>query len=104
MKIAIRGHKSRGEEVIKILEMLGGKQGYEICTGSDTGYYWYIKDNGLITCNYSAYKNDCVEYTLEEFLYISVRNYSHIEFVLSGAKLRIYFYIYKRWGFVFLCG
>ena len=67
-KLAIIGHKERGEEVIKILEMLGGKQGYEICTGSDTGYYWYIKDNGLITCNYSAYKNDCVEYTLEEFL------------------------------------
>lgn len=69
MKIlAIRGHETRGKEIIEILEMLGGKQGYEICTGSDTGYHWYIKDNGLITCNYSAYKNDCVEYTLEEFL------------------------------------
>lgn len=67
-KLAIKGHATRGKEVIEILEMLGGKQGYEICTGSDTGYYWYIKDNGLITCNYSAYKNDCVEYTLEEFL------------------------------------
>lgn len=32
MKIAIKGHRTRGREVIEILESLGGKQGPPLFT------------------------------------------------------------------------
>lgn len=62
MKLAIKGHPKRGKEVIKLLEMLGGKN--PNCTGNCSSAYYHI-DNGLI-------KVDCIMsnhylYTLEQF-------------------------------------
>jgi hypothetical protein len=68
MKIAIRGHKSRGKEVIQILESLGGKNNCPL-TGADEGSYYYIDimDNKGIRCHDFDYANSCKKYTLEEF-------------------------------------
>lgn len=62
MKLAIKGHPERGKEVIKLLEMMGGKN--PNCTGNCSSAYYHI-DNGLI-------KVDCIVsnhylYTLEQF-------------------------------------
>ena len=67
MKIAIRGHKSRGEEVIQILESLGGRNTFNY--NGD-----YIRTAYFIGMDYSIY-GFCTDspkigfkvYTLEEF-------------------------------------
>lgn len=68
INIAIRGHESRGKEVIQILESLGGKNTHELCgNGKDPVYHYHIDSCGIIAfsskydlCNYKFY-------TLEEF-------------------------------------
>ena len=62
-KLAIQGHVTRGSEVIALLEMLGGKNIYNL-TG--TKEIWYILSNGTI--EHSAYLSDEKRFTLEEFL------------------------------------
>jgi hypothetical protein len=66
-KLAIRGHKTRGKEVIEILEMLGGKNAVNY-DGSNTKSFYFL--NNIIICSsYGSGKLlgiDC--YTLEEFL------------------------------------
>ena len=62
MKLAIKGHPERGKEVIKLLEMMEGKN--PNCAGNCSSAYYHI-DNGLI-------KVDCIVsnhylYTLEQF-------------------------------------
>lgn len=67
MKIAIRGHVSRGIEVIQILESLGGKNN-ALFTGSEEHWY-FINPNGYIRKDYKSvlqYKG-FKTYTLEEF-------------------------------------
>jgi hypothetical protein len=65
--LAIRGHKTRGEEVIEILEMLGGKN-----ISNFNGNYirsFYFLNNNIICdswCSGKLLNIDC--YTLEEFL------------------------------------
>ena len=66
MKIAIQGHSTRGEEVIQILESLGGKNKYEL-----EGYcktFYYINDENEI---WDTLKKNFLStyklYTLEEF-------------------------------------
>ena len=67
--LAIKGHSTRGREVIQILEMLGGNDG--ILGGGNTNYIYYIKPS----CNYIQIEhihnynlNNFVIFTLEEFL------------------------------------
>ena len=63
-KLAIQGHPTRGEEVIKLLEMMGGNndQGY-IGTNTWKDEYYFL-DNGYIR----AYDwCDGIKFTLEEF-------------------------------------
>ena len=68
MKIAIQGHSTRGREVIKILENLGGKNIHELYgNGKNNVHYYHINSCGRIAlsskydlCNYKFY-------TLEEF-------------------------------------
>lgn len=67
--LAIKGHKTRGKEIIEILEMLGGKRdanfgGNELCC------WYYINKNGYINYkHYSAFNdNDTKMFTLEEFI------------------------------------
>jgi hypothetical protein len=76
IKLAIRGHKTRGKEVIEILEMLGGKM-FPKSTGTDSFSNYYINHNGhilyypydhiLSNLSYDC-NDDVIEYTLEEFL------------------------------------
>ena len=62
-QLAIQGHVTRGSEVIALLEMLGGKNIYNL-TG--TKEIWYILSNG--TNEHSANLSDEKRFTLEEFL------------------------------------
>lgn len=43
MELGIKGHLTRGDEVIKILEMLGGKNHYKL-NGVKHNYFYYIGD------------------------------------------------------------
>jgi hypothetical protein len=63
--IAIKGHPTRGNEVLEILEMLGGKNISNI-KGNYT-YLYYIGDNNFISLT-DSYRNDFIIFTLEEFL------------------------------------
>ena len=70
-KLAIRGHSTRGHEVIELLKIMGGK----ICvdTNASDGYAYYIdRSNDMIICsNENAIKHNLDKYqlfTLEEFL------------------------------------
>lgn len=62
MKLAIKGHPTRGKEVIELLEMLGGKN--PNCTGNCSSAYYHI-DDGLIKVD-CIVSNHCL-YTLEQF-------------------------------------
>ena len=67
MKIAIQGHPTRGNEVIQILESLGGKN-KEGLNGSKE-YWYFINSDGYIRNDYKSvlqYKG-FKTYTLEEF-------------------------------------
>lgn len=69
MKIAIKGHESRGNEVIQILESLGSINRC-LLTGNSTITYYYIdyNSNNTIHCHNAYYINNCCKkYTLEEF-------------------------------------
>lgn len=67
--VAIKGHPTRGKEVIQLLEMLGGKSNGNM-NGYNDDLYYYIAKDGLIygsgieyeelACNYKLF-------TLEEF-------------------------------------
>ena len=63
-KLAIKGHPTRGKEVIELLEMMGGKN-VEGFIGTDSDELYTIEDNDIIQ---SYDWNNCVCFTLEEFL------------------------------------
>lgn len=68
-QLAIKGHATRGKEVIEILEMLGGRNSTKpMGTASTCGYY--INSNGNIIYSFwdSSYLKDAIQFTLEEFL------------------------------------
>lgn len=48
-KIAIKGHSTRGNEVIKLLEMMGGHNGSNLL-GNKSDYVYFITDSGDIGC------------------------------------------------------
>lgn len=63
-KLAIKGHTTRGKEIIVLLEMLGGKN-VEGFIGTDFDEFYTIENNRII----QAYDwNNCACFTLEEFL------------------------------------
>ena len=64
-KIAIRGHKTRGAEVIGILKQLGGRND-DCFFGTDVNNIYFIDENNYIDCT-----KNCTQYqvyTLEEYL------------------------------------
>ena len=67
-KLAIKGHPTRGKEVIKLLEMLGGK--HSNISGSINNKIYYIDDNGFCSWDFIGYEEiDTYNiFTLEEFL------------------------------------
>ncbi len=70
---AIKGHETRGKEVIEIFEMLGGKNQNNVYSGKDTFHYYFI-DNETGYIRTKLYTDDCWTkltyniFTLEEFL------------------------------------
>ena len=68
MKLAIKGHRTRGKEVIQLLEMLGGVNIFNL-DGTADMYCYYIDDNDHkihLNCLPSNNENAIV-FTLEEF-------------------------------------
>ena len=69
MILAIKGHTTRGEEVIKILEMLGGKSNGNM-RGYNDDLYYFIATDGLIYgsgIEWEDLVNNFLVFTLEEF-------------------------------------
>ena len=66
-KLSIKGHLTRGKEVIELFKMMGGCEcGYG---GGGTGFYYYISQFGNIEASCKPYEFDTyIVYTLEEFL------------------------------------
>ena len=65
-KLAIKGHPTRGEEVIALLEMMGGINDREYIGTNTWKDEYYFLDNGYIR----AYDwCDGIKFTLEEFLW-----------------------------------
>ena len=65
-KLAIKGHLTRGKEVIELFKMMGGCEcGY---CGGGTGFYYYISQFGNIEASCKPTEFDTyIVYTLEEF-------------------------------------
>ena len=69
-KIAIRGHKTRGAEVIDILKQLGGSNSYPLLGGYANNIYFIDKNNIIEYLPISIKDIDKIYqiYTLEEYL------------------------------------
>ena len=65
-KLAIVGHPTRGMEVIKLLEMMGGVNSKNLDGKCDFLHFFIDKDN-IIWCD-SNFNNNFVYFTLEKFL------------------------------------
>ena len=69
-KLAIIGHPTRGNEVIKLLEMVGGKNCYNL-SGLFTDYGYYFiggpHNDGICGVEYIFGNEDICLFTLEEF-------------------------------------
>ena len=65
-ELAIKGHKTRGKEVIEILEMLGGKNVYFNGSGYKRAYF--IRTDGYIDTFQVDLSKAYQVFTLEEFL------------------------------------
>ena len=66
-KLAIKGHKTRGNEVIALLEMLGGKNRVELFGDQDSDSYWMACDD-TIHCGYVKSGCGFMILTLEQFV------------------------------------
>lgn len=69
-KLAIIGHPTRGKEVIELLEMVGGKNCYNLSgLFTDYGYYFIGGPNNVGICGveYIFSNEDICLFTLEEF-------------------------------------
>ena len=66
-QLVIKGHLTRGKEVIKILEMLGGKVSAKL--SGDAAYSgYYINSKGNIDYKPCSSFDDAIQCTLEDFL------------------------------------
>lgn len=67
-KLAIRGHSTRGKEVIKLLEMMGGNNIHQY-DGEANAYSYYISSNVILNDRLSILEDDDFEiFTLQSFL------------------------------------
>lgn len=69
--LAIKGHATRGKEVIEILEMLGGKKEFVVNGNTSSKYRYYIDSDKMInvfTVGNEDLKYEYITFTLEEFL------------------------------------
>ena len=109
MELGIKGNETRGAEVIKILEMLGGKNRHKMSGSIYDNYFYYI-DNEYKDISYSyigpdeikGYKIFSLEDFLEKFPYkvgdkVKVwKNYDH--FGGSRAELEVAEIKSMRWN------
>ena len=65
--LAIKGHATRGKEVIEILEMLGGMMKGKL-GGTETFCAYYVDSDGSIDYKHYSRFDDTIQFTLEEFL------------------------------------
>ena len=67
-KLAIRGHSTRGKEVIELLEMMGGDA--IVAKGYDEHAIYVIPENGIIDVRFAYQKHidNYAIFTLEDFL------------------------------------
>ena len=66
-KLAIKGHKCRGEEIVNVLTMLGGKDGEDF-TCLDEKKVYYIDDNNHISYEYYDIALNFIIYDIDDFL------------------------------------
>ena len=66
-QLAIKGHATRGKEIIEILEMLGGKNVFNL-TGDETMAYYIIENKEIKGGIYIFGNEPYFLLTLEEFL------------------------------------
>ena len=70
--LAIKGHSTRGKEVIELLEMLGGNTFNSLMENTHPNRVYYISNNNAITWTNIYSDNGCLDtedfFTLEEFL------------------------------------
>ena len=66
--LAIRGHETRGNEVIEILEMLGGENLYRKCGSKNDSFYYLSDEQRVCSLPISESYRDFILFTLEEFL------------------------------------
>jgi hypothetical protein len=64
---AIQGHDTRGNEVIEILEMLGGKNENEY-NGENNRLWYYINDHSNISVFTCAFDINFIFFTIDEFI------------------------------------
>lgn len=62
--LALKGHETRGSEIIELLKMLGGCNN-KCCFGNSTGSIYYISDNGCI--EFDSLDEKHTVFTLEQF-------------------------------------
>ena len=68
-QLAIKGHRTRGSEIIELLEMLGGiNWPYSKYFGNEPTLVYYINNHGYIFADEINDSSRCTIYTLEEFL------------------------------------
>ena len=66
-QLAIKGHETRGKEVIEILEMLGGVNRYSE-TGNNVAAVYFITNRGNIFSDHQESLYEIISFTLERFL------------------------------------
>lgn len=66
-KLAIKGHATRGKEVIEILKMIGNIKSC-LLFGDREDLWYFITSKGKIDANTKPNKNDYIFLTLEEFI------------------------------------
>lgn len=67
-QLAIKGHPTRGREVIQLLEMLGGENVFETCGKDDMTHYFINEDTNYIIGEVYLDKHaNFITFTLEEF-------------------------------------
>ena len=64
-QLAIKGHSTRGSEVIALLEMLGGKEDVDAYKGDEEDWVYTINERGFI--DWECPCNKYAIYSLEEF-------------------------------------
>lgn len=87
-KIAIQGHVTRGNDVIKILESLGGIN-FHAFIGNDPNMYYYIDNKNHINCNALLFLDKMYKtFILEEYKqkYTNMENKRNIQIDLTTAK------------------